>query len=196
MVSTRSLTSAGPQIWNRRAVPPESGINAVRELGQAELGVVGRDAARRTAANAPTSRRCTNPGSRTRSARAAAPGSGGSCRARTRCTGSRSRPSPRLPSSLTSRPAEKARPSARQSTQYTSSRVSSSSNAAQSWCSMWSLMALSCSGRSSVRTARWPRTRPAPLRRASQESTSARSGDGEVERRTTPWCRAPPSGSR
>ena len=47
--------------------------------------------ARRTAATAPTSRRCTIPGWRTRSAPAAARGSGGCCRARRRCTGSRSR---------------------------------------------------------------------------------------------------------
>ena len=37
MVSTRSLTSAGPQIWNSRAVPPESGINPCASSGKRNL---------------------------------------------------------------------------------------------------------------------------------------------------------------
>ena len=39
-MSTRSLTNAGPQIWNRRARTAGVGDHAVRELRQAELGVV------------------------------------------------------------------------------------------------------------------------------------------------------------
>ena len=36
-VSTRSLTRPGPHIWNRRAVPPESGISPCASSGRRNL---------------------------------------------------------------------------------------------------------------------------------------------------------------